>query len=186
MSKKNNLTKTASAVLEEPVYLDVDITPKNRIHAWAQKNGWLPAKKEFKLRPLNLGTMVRISQLLMSIDISDFQKKESEKGGSVFEDAGSFLEANFKTLAASGETMARMIAAALHNNQSEVPEKLVKMVLQEFNSKELLSTVSIIVERMDVANFMSSIISIRRLNTLEVSPSDQGRSIASGDLSAEL
>jgi hypothetical protein len=178
------LSKAADATVQEPVVIEVDINPQGFLHRLLQKWKWLPRKRKFVIEPIKMGSLIRISKLMLSIDMSVF-------------DMRNLLESNYKAIDKHASTMARIVAVAIQNNKHQPSEKLVEFVLNNFTSHELRMVASMVLKQMDVTSFMSSIISIKGTNVLEmqaatapgakeneVSPLTQGRGIAPGTLSA--
>jgi hypothetical protein len=158
---ENILEKVADTVLEKPVVIEVDVAG-----TWYKK----AHKATFELKPINLGSLIKISKLLLSID----DKINSQD----------WLNSSYSTMEKHGYSIAKVIAIAIHNRKSDPPASLVNLVLHNFTSKELLSTLAIVLKQMGVSHFISSIVSMKGLNILEASPKEQGSSIASGTLSA--
>jgi hypothetical protein len=159
---ENILEKVADTVLEKPVVIEVDVAG-----TWYKK----AHKATFELRPITLGSLIKISKLLLSID----DKINSQD----------WLNSSYAAMEKHGNTIAKIIAIAIHNRKSDPPASLVNLVLHNFTSKELLSTLAIVLKQMGVSTFISSIVSMKGLNILvETSPKEQGSQIASGALSA--
>lgn len=168
------LSSVADMVTQQPVELEVDIAPRNRMHAVLQQWGILPKKKVLVIRPIYYGTLIRISQLLLGIDMSKY-------------DISHVHESNYTIIRDHGIAIATIIAEAIHNRRSAAPERLVSFIMDNFTNKELLSTLLIVLQQMNIKDFMTSIISVRGMNVLErktasakiaenneVSPMDQG------------
>jgi hypothetical protein len=174
---KDILGQVADTTLSKAVELSVDIRPRNKIHRWLQTKKWRPAKRMLYIHPAFLGTLIRISKLLLSIDLAVLTKDN-------------LLDGNYKLAREHGHKMAMIIAAAVHNRESEPPDKLVEFITWNFSTVELMNVVAIVTRQLGVTSFMSSIISMKGLNVLDseprkngkngVSPMEQGRSIAPG------
>lgn len=174
------LNQVASVATQKPIELEVDILPANSVHRLLQRWKVLSLKRVFIMRPITYGNLIRISNLLLGIDMKVFDMKNP-------------LESNYQAITQHAETIAKVVAIAIHNSRSEPPATLARFILFNFTSDEMLSTLSIVLKQMNVAGFMSSIISIRGLNVLEsgivsamnvsgneMSPMDQGSQIAPG------
>lgn len=165
MTDKQPLSSVSDTVLDKPIKLEVDIVPVNKVHDYLQKKGWKPKKKTFDLHRINMGTLIRISRILLDIDVSIFDKNN-------------LLESNYRAIDQYGEKLAECVALCIHNKKSEVPHSLVQMVLTSFTTAELSRVLSIVLKQMDVASFMNSIISIKGANIL--AKSTAGAKNASG------
>ncbi len=172
------LKKVSEALTEESIELTFDIRPMNWRHEFLQSLGlkkW-PKQKSYILRPITLGTLIKISKLLIDIDMSIF-------------DAKNLLEGNYQAIVKHGEAVCEIVAMAIHGRPGKTPADMVEMVLNNFTTKELQGAMSLILGQMDIVNFMSSIISMKgTLQILEppteMSQSMQEELIASGVLSA--
>lgn len=150
MDTKETIANVGSAVLEEPIRLEVTINAQSRLHEKMQKllPRYFPKKKIISIHPICMGSLVKISKLLLSIDKNVFDKDN-------------LMDSNYAALEKHTDTMAKVIAIAVHNKKSDPPKTLVDLVIDQFTPKELMSTISIVLRQMDISNFMSSIISVR-------------------------
>lgn len=159
------LNKVPDAILQEPTIIEVDIKPCNWLHKLLQKLKILPKKRKYAIAPQCTGSLIKISKVLLSIN---FDASVLKSG------IGDYFQAGFKHMAEDGEKMARIIAYAIVNRKSDPPRKLIDLILDNFTSAELASTVSIVLAKMEVKSFMNSIILVRGMNLLKMSPDDQG------------
>lgn len=161
------LKDVASAVTHESMDLVVTIIPCNAIHALLQNWGLLPTKRVLAVRPVTLGTLIRISKLMLTIDTAALEK-------------GNVLDGNYQLIEQHGKTVAGVIALAIHNNREKPSPRLVRFILTNFTAKELLAAMATVLRQMNVQTFMTTIISVRGMNVLakgetpEVSPMEQG------------
>jgi hypothetical protein len=168
INEESILAGVADTATDRPIEINVEILPANRVYAFLQAKGLYPKVKKFIIRPITLGNLIRISKLLLGIDMTIF-------------DRSAILESNYLLIERHTRQLAQIVAIAIHNSRQEPPESLVNLVVDNFSSKELLGTIHIVLKQMDISNFMSSIISVRGLNVLdrtkaeEMSPVDQGR-----------
>lgn len=158
------LEKVSDAILEQPATITVDVIPQNGIQRKMQHWGITAKQRVYTIRPLTLGTLIRISRILLGINMA-------------LPDRDKILEVNYETIDKHGEKLARIIALAIRNNRSEPDEKLEKFILQNFNCKEMFKVLSLVVSQMDLTNFMSSIISIKGMNVL----ADRSASVTSAN-----
>lgn len=147
------LKNVADASTDKPVIITVDIFPQNRLHRFLLENKLIKNKRTFELRCVKMGTLIKISRLLLTIDITFFNKEK-------------LLESNFIAADKYAETLAECVALAIHNRKSEVPRSLVSFILTNFSTAELCHVLMLVIKQMDVSNFMTSIISIRGVNIL--------------------
>lgn len=157
--EKETLQKVSDTTTDKPVTIEVDIYPQTRVQAFLQRWGVLPKKRVFLLKPIFLGTMLRISKLLLTLDM-----KLPEKDGTP---GFNHLEANYEAISQHAGTMAKIVALAIQNTEKEPDGKLERFVMNNFTSKEMMSVLIAVLNQMDLKNFMISIISVRGLNVLE-------------------
>jgi hypothetical protein len=165
------LERAADTILEEPVKVEVDNNPQNKIEEILQKWGILPKKKTFYIQNITLRNLVRVSKLLLSIEPGTFDREN-------------ILDSNYKAMGKHSETVAKIVAIALHNKRSEPPQRLVSFIMDQFTAKELEGVLGIVIKQMSVTDFMKSIISVRGLNLLEKPQSEGEEKTAPGILSA--
>jgi hypothetical protein len=166
------LAQVADAVLEKPVTFEIILIPQTPVHRWLQRKGWRPSKKSFTIKPVVLGSLLRISDLLLSIDLEILQKGKG------------FLDKSYHLVSHHTDTLVRIIAIAIQNTRQEPSSALISLLKTNLSTKELMTLLSLVLKQMDLQNFIASIISIRGLNVLEsearksesseVSPSIQG------------
>lgn len=166
------LSKAATAVTQEPVSFEIILVPQSRWEAWLMKKGWKATKKNFKITPIVFGNLLRISNLLLTIDP---QKRKDGQG---------FLDISYKLIAAHADTLVEILAIAIQNTKQDPSPQLMTLLRHNLTPKEMITLLGMILEKMDLKNFIISISSIRGLNVLEseektkpeneVSPSTQG------------
>lgn len=170
----NMIPKISDALLEKPIRFTVEIRAKNKWHWFLQKITLKPRVEYLEIRPLTLGVLIEISAYLVEIDLPEKEFKE-------------ILKVSYDTISKYGEVVAKIIALAIHGRQSRtnpLPDSLVKTVMDNFSSKDIATALTAVFVQMNIGDFIHTIASIRNLNTIQASPLDQGRSIASGSLSA--
>ena len=141
--------------MQEPIKVDVDVKPTNRFHMKLQQWGVLPKKRVFILHPITMGNLIRISKLLLTIDMSVYELQKN------------VLESNYHSIVQHGEPLARIIAIAISNRKAGPSNRLVSFILENFTAKEMQTLLAAIVKQMDLVSFMSSIISVKGMNILE-------------------
>lgn len=172
MNEKETLQAASDTLTEAPVTLDITIASRGRMHAWLQKIKLMPRKRSFLVRPATLGTLARISKLLLSIEVDDLSQEQ-------------FLNSSYLLASAHHRTIAEVLAVAVTNTREYPGEKLIDFLLHHLTARELLFCTSLLLKQMDLSNFIYSIISIKGLSVLqgagkknvknEVSPQETAR-----------
>lgn len=163
MDEKEVLSQSADTILNRPITFDVDILHPSYLQKVRKKT-----KRTFEIKPATLGTMIKISKELLEVDLAGFNKEN-------------LLEANYVLITGHAHRMARVVSFAVVNNKADPPDSLISFFENNLTSKDLSNLVSIIINQMDVINFMKSIISAKGVNLLTaMNPQTQGSKIASG------
>lgn len=160
INEKETLDNVASAVLQDPIEIEVIIPPRSKLHAFMQRKGIQKKARRFILRPIYLGSLIRISKLLIGIDFNVPDIMDKIKNGS-------FLELNYIAIAKHGNSIAEIVAIAIQNNDEKPNPKLVKFIVNNFTANELKGVLTLVIRQMDLTSFMSSIIAVKGMNVLE-------------------
>ncbi len=162
METKEILEQVSDIAAGTEVIITVDIRPVNTIHRIAQSIRLAPKKRVFIIGHLVLGTLIRVSKLLLSLDVKTGLLDKDKILGS------KMLDASYNAIASHGETLAKIVALSIHNNSKPVSKDMVKFIERNFTSSEMLGVLKLVLRQMDLSNFLSSIISVRGLNVLEI------------------
>jgi len=143
------LKNVADTIAEKPVEIKIDILKRTWYHKLTKRK-----QRVFEIKPLALGSLVKISKELIDIDMSLF-------------DTSNLLESNYKLIDNYGEKMARIIAIAVVNQKQDPANELVQFFINNLSAKELLQVASIVLQQMNISDFMHTIISIKGANVLQ-------------------
>jgi hypothetical protein len=157
--QKETLLQVSETTLDKPDTIEVDVNPVSRFHALMQRWGIAKKKRVFVLKPIYLGTLIRISKLILSVDLHIPHNGEGQT-------TREMLEANYHSIIKHGETLAEIVALAIQNSKEEAKPELVQFILHNFTSSELVNVLILVLKRMNLSNFMTSIISVRGMNVL--------------------
>jgi hypothetical protein len=168
------LQKVSNVITQKPVEITVEVDPQSWLHGKLQKllPKFYPKEKVLTLRPVKMGTLLRMSELLLPIEKEIYSH-------------GNLIDANLQAIQKHSKTLCRVIALAIHNKKTEPPESLVNMISEQFTPQSIMGVLVEVLKAMDVKSFMSSIIFIRGLNLLEMNPQTRGSQIAPGTSSEE-
>ncbi len=173
---QETLSEVSDATLEKPFIITVDISPNSRLHKRLQDWGVLPKQRIFQLKPIYLGSMLKLSPLLLGIDLTLPKVKQELEGGS-------YLVMSYEAIQNHAEKMAKIIAIAIQNNNEDPDKSLVKFILRNFTAKEIMRVLTLVIKQMDIENFISTIISVKGLNVLESSKPANARSASGNEMS---
>ena len=105
MEKKEINKKEVAAVTAKGESLTVKVSKPG----WKHKIRLMPKEQTFVIKPVSSGNLMRISELILDIDI-DFESETGWKNG-------------LKTLAKHTPAIIEILAIAIHNERSEPPKK---------------------------------------------------------------
>lgn len=159
---KNDIEiKAAAAITGETKKVTIRV---NNLRWWHRLK-LVPIARTYYVRPLSMGSLMRVSKLLLEIGY-DIDAADPWNEG---------LKA-----AHQAHKMAFVCAIALSNGRENPSRKMVNWLLNNLTPKELLGVLGVVVRQMDMKSFISSIISVRGMSLL-----NQGSQIAPGDLLEE-
>jgi hypothetical protein len=144
MNDKDVLQSVNQVLTEEPVSFDVtytDLLKKSR-------------KRTFKVKPLVLGSLARISSLYISIDMEKVKQNAAQSSFEIMKD--------------HCRSVAEIVAIAVTNEKQYPSQKLIDFFYYNLNVHELADLLVIILKQADVVNFILTIASMKNLNVLNV------------------
>ncbi|SEV88933.1 hypothetical protein SAMN05428988_0159 [Chitinophaga sp. YR573] len=154
MQEKQVLFDTADTILDKAIRIDVDVLNPRWWERLGIKLRWLPAKRTFHIKPATLGNMIRISRLLLDIDVMPYKGDLTT------------LDANYQVLNKHGDALAEVIATAIVNTKSGPTKSMISFIKENLTSSELMDIAMVIVKQLNVVPFMTTIISIRGVSLL--------------------
>lgn len=155
MEEKQILNDAADTLTSKPITIEVDIIHKTWIDKLLIKLKRRSNKRTFEMHPVNLGSLIKISKELIDIDMKLF-------------DGNNLLESNYILIEKYAEKMARIIAIAVVNKKDDPPNSLIQFFLNNLTANELFKIASIVLQQMQLADFMHTIISIKGTNVLQM------------------
>lgn len=169
MDKNQILGAVADTLLEEPTRIEVDIINPRWWEKIGIKLGFIRPKKIFLVKPAALGTMIRISKLLLNVDTSIYN-------------TGTVLSSNYEMLVKHGDDIIEAFAVAISNSKYGPPNSLISFLKDNMVSEDLPKISKVVVSQLNVSPFMNTIILMRgRMSLLK--PEEK---IASGEQSEAL
>jgi hypothetical protein len=148
MNEKEILQQSADTILDKGIKIEVDILHPTLLQKWRGET-----KRVFWVKGLTLGSLIKISGELLEVDFNI--------------DKASVLKGSYKLINDHCLRMAKIIAYAVVNTDSEPPSKLVSFFVNNLNATELLSIVNVVVKSMNLGDFLHSIASISGINILQ-------------------
>jgi hypothetical protein len=163
LNKNEILVNTADAVLNSGITLRIKKRPKNSVFRVLQQLKLVRGQYTYKLGPLCLGTLVKISKIILGIEVSDM------KGGNVF-------EGMYQAITDNTDKVVEIIGHAIMNSKTDPSAELLELLRLELTADDMSKILTVLINQMDLRSFIHSITLIRGLfvmQTEKVSPEDQ-------------
>lgn len=170
-----DIKKVAHAVTEEPIEIIITREPKDWFDSLLVRLKIRSLKRSFFVKPPSLRMVYKITALFMDIEIHKRDKED-------------FNDWTNEMINSNTRKMAEIVATYFHGSKSPVPDSLIDYVMDNMTMDELDYVTSLIKSKIDVVPFINSISSIRSLDLISPSLTEEslqntGEIIALGDLS---
>lgn len=159
-----NVTDT---VLQQPVDITIKVNKQNLLH----KLKILPKSKTFKVSPILMGTLLRISKIVDTIDSIDPNSQKQ------------LFHLSLDLIATNTDKLIEVLALAITNTKAIPKSSLKDFLFWNLTADEMYNLLQIILGKMDVMPFTNSIILIRGVSLTNPSPTEAQE--ARGELSEE-
>ena len=146
------------SILEKGV--DFTITVQNK--SILNKLHLAPTERKFVIYPIKMGTLFKISEILLGLDTEELlgvMKNEREKV--------SILDLGAKNIVENKDKLVMIIAYGITNSEKEPSKSLIKFLNENLTTKEGLRLVTLVVQQMNVAPFLASLIQTKGMNLLQ-------------------
>ena len=159
----STIRNTIDSVLEKGVDFTIKVQKQNILH----KLHILPTERQFVIYPLNMGTVLKISEILFDINTDELDEplnnpdKENDK-------QFNFLEAGVNQIIENKDKIIKIIAYGITNSKKEPSRQLVNFLDNNLNAKEGLKLVTLIVQQMNVSPFLASLVSLKGMNLMKM------------------
>jgi hypothetical protein len=144
--------ETVGAILQETVAFLVHVNRKGILH----KLGILPKTRKFTISPAVLATMLKISRELLSVKLGD--------GFDI--NKGDTIPVVSQAITDNTDILVRVIALAIENGGKEPRKGLEKFLKRNLSAAEMFQLLSLVIKKIDIMGFMSSIIAIKGVSLL--------------------
>lgn len=149
---KEVLKNVSDIVTDQPIEIKVDLKEPT----WWERI-WKIKVRKYSLNQITYGNLIRISKLLVDIELSALDKLTTDN----------IIDQSTQLIGKHGDSLAKVIAIAMHNKRTEPPPKLIDFVKDNFTAQELFGVLVVVIRQMDVKSFMHTIISIKGASILE-------------------
>jgi len=180
MEENEVLKNVVDTVAQESITFDIDIFPQNLLDQLLQRIGIKKRKKSFSINPLTLNQINKVSKLLITVEIKDLTP-----------------DGILKIMNEYSYICAEIVAVAVTASRQNPSKKLINLFYFNLSKNDMSLALKIVLQQMNVLNFITTIASIRSLSILETrkpasattaskkeaNPQTQGSEIAPGILS---
>jgi hypothetical protein len=108
----------------------------------------------FIIRPLFLGTLLRISRIMADMKLPEQIKRAD------------WMDSGIDLMANETEHLLDIVSLAIHNREGTPDKKIKKLLRNNVTPVELLALVSYVINQMNVQDFMKSIISVKGMSLI--------------------
>lgn len=157
-NKNNKIRQDAiDSILEKGVDFTITITHKNILH----ELNLLPSERKFIIYPIKMGTLLKISKILLDLDTEELVGAMKSEGKEI-----NLLDLGAKNIIENKDKLIKMIAYGIVNSEKEPSGSLIKFLNENLSAKEGFKLMTVIVQQMDVNPFLASLVSIKGMNLL--------------------
>lgn len=153
MQENNDIAKRAAAAITEDGidFTVVDPHPSiiDRIRHWTLRG---PVRHRFVIKPITLGTLVRISRLLLSITDEDPTR--------------SALDYATSSIVANKDVLVEIAALAITNTEAMPPRSLNRLLDRSLTGPELRTLMDATIAQMGILDFFGCMVSVKGMNVL--------------------
>ena len=150
------------SILEKGV--DFTITVQNK--SIFNKLRLAPIKRTFVIYPINMGTMFKISEILLDLDTEELLGVMKNNGNDKGKDVN-ILDLGAKNIIENKDKLIKMIAYGIVNSEKEPSKSLIRFLNENLTAKEGLKIMNLVIRQMDVSPFLVSLMSIKGMNLLQ-------------------
>lgn len=146
------------SILEKGVDFTITIQNKSILN----KLNLTPSKRKFVIYPIKMGTLLKISKILLDLDTDELIGVIKNEGKRI-----NFLDLGAKNIIKNKDKLVQMIAYGIVNSEKEPSKSLIRFLNENLTAKEGLKLMTLIVQQMDVNPFLASLVSIKGMNLLQ-------------------
>ena len=145
------------SILEKGVDFTITVQNRNILH----ELNLLPSERKFIIYPIKMGTLLKISKILLDLDTEELVGAMKSEGKEI-----NLLDLGAKNIIENKDKLIKMIAYGIVNSEKEPSGSLIKFLNENLSAKEGFKLMTVIVQQMDVNPFLASLVSIKGMNLL--------------------
>ena len=158
-NRNNKIRQDAiDSILEKGVDFTIIVQNKNILH----ELNLIPSKRKFVIYPIKMGTLLKISKILLDLDTDELVGAMKSEGKEI-----NLLDLGAKNIIENKDKLIKMIAYGIVNSEKEPSKNLIRFLNENLTAKEGFRLMTVIVQQMDVNPFLASLVSIKGMNLLQ-------------------
>jgi len=114
-------------------------------------------ERKFTIYPSTLGTMLRISRLLLDLELEEISEDDPDHR---------LLEAGLLAVVNNMDKAVKIIAYAISNDIKEPPAELVRFLERNLTAKDTFQILQIVIDKMDIKDFFAFTASVKGMNLM--------------------
>ena len=146
-----------NSILEKGVDFTITIQNKNIFH----RLNLIPSKRKFIIYPIKMGTLLKISKILLDLNTDELVGAMKNEGKEV-----NILDLGAKNIIENKNELIKMIAYGIVNSEKEPSKRLIRFLNENLTTKEGLKLMTLVIQQMDVSPFLASLVSLKGMNLL--------------------
>ncbi len=149
LNEKEVLQNASDAIIEEGIPFEIIVANQNILH----KLNILKTSRNFIIKPLHFGTIIRMSKILIGID-------EVEK-------LDNYIAEGIESISKHANKLVEVIALAIIDSKNKPTLLLKRFILKNLSAIEINQILNIVVKQMRIMEFLQSIVLIKGLSQME-------------------
>jgi len=149
------------SILEKGVDFEITVSKTNILH----KLNLIPIKRKFVIYPIRMGTLLKISKILLDLDTKELLGVMKDEGNNKGKEVN-ILDLGAKNIVENKDKLIKMIAYGIVNSEKEPSRRLIKFLNENLTAKEGLKVLTLVIQQMDVSPFLASLASLKGMNLL--------------------
>ncbi len=153
--KKTAMKDIIPTLLQQGTDVTVSVSEKNILH----RLRILKSEKKFTITPIKLGTLYKISHILLDLESDEIKNLKTIKDEAI-------LELGLKNIVANKDKLIEVVGLGLVNCKQGPTKRLLNFLNDNITVEELLKLTILIVGNMDITRFLACTVSAKKINLL--------------------
>lgn len=163
--------RVVDAILESGVDFTVRVDHPNLLH----KLGILKKKRIFKIFPIKLGAVLKISRILVDLEQEAFLL-EGEGDEAIIRNAD-LIQTGLRSIVKNHEKLLQVISIAIMNSDQDPPKSLIRFLNRNMTTGSALQLLNLVIRQMSIDDFLACMVSVKGMNLMGTRKSTSGGSL---------